>query len=264
MYAKKSLGQHFVRCEWVISTLVKSAGVSRGDAILEIGPGTGALTRALAKNADRVIAVEKDERMAEELKKFLKKMSVNNVAVATGDILKYVPDSVWNMCQTESGTYKIVANIPYYLTSRLLRVIFEKWPRPEAIVLTIQKEVAQRIVAKPPKMNLLAFSVQFFGKPEIIKTVPAECFYPKPKVESAIIKITPHKDVLSTEKREKIFKVAKTLFSSPRKTVLNNLSRLLGKGGARDALDKTGIPQNKRAGELSINDIAGLAGYVPD
>ena len=257
MYAKKSLGQYFLRCEWVISTLVKSAAVSPEDTVLEIGPGTGALTRALAKNAGRVVAVEKDERMARELEKSLADKNIRNAEVLTGDALKFVPSLAWY-------EYKIVANIPYYLTSRLLRLLFEEWPRPELIVLTIQKEVAQRIVAKPPKMNLLAFSVQLFGKPEIIKIVPAECFYPKPKVESAIRKITPHKDVLPPEKREKIFKVAKALFSSPRKTILNNLSQILGKEEVKSLLDKTGLAHNKRAGELLVRDILNLANHVLD
>ncbi len=248
MYAKKSLGQHFLRCRWVISTMINAAKLNPTDTVLEIGPGTGVLTKALAKNADRVLTIEKDERMAEELKKSLNEGGFSNIEVVPKDILKFVPTL---------DQYKVVANIPYYLTSRLLRFVFEEWPRPELIVLTVQKEVAKRIVARPPKMNLLAFSVQFFGKPEIIKTVPPECFYPKPKVESAIIKITPRREELTNI--EKTFKVAKAIFSSPRKTVLNNLSQFCGRMVAKRTLDKAGIEHRKRGGELSVEDIIRLS-----
>lgn len=261
MKAKKSLGQHFLRCRWVVSTMIHAAKLNPNDAVLEIGPGTGVLTKALAKNAGRVLAIEKDKRMAEELKKSLNAGGFSNVEMAIGDVLKYVPDSIWNTNRAKHGAYKIVANIPYYLTSRLLRLIFEGWPKPELIVLTVQKEVAKRIVARPPKMNLLAFSVQFFGKPEIIKTIPQECFYPRPEVESAIIKITPHKE--RPANREIIFKIARAIFSSPRKTILNNLSRLFGKEAAKKLLDGAKIEHRKRGGELSVEDIIRIS-YVPN
>jgi len=246
--AKKSLGQYFTRCQWVISTLVKSAGVGPEDFVLEIGPGTGILTRALAAQANRVLAVEKDERLADELKKSLKKERCSNVEVVMADILRFTPIF---------SRYKIVANIPYYLTSRLLRLIFEEWSQPEVLVLTVQKEVAQRIVARPPKMNLLAFAVQFFGRPEIVKIVPPACFSPRPKVASAIIKIVP-REKIPVVRQEEVFRVARAVFSNRRKTVLNNLSGLMGKECAKAILDKTGIEQRRRGGELAINDIVSI------
>lgn len=229
--------------------MIHAAKLGQTDTVLEIGPGTGVLTRALAKNAGCVLAIEKDERMAEELKKSLNDGGFSNIEVMSEDILHFVPIL---------DRYKVVANIPYYLTSRLLRLIFEEWPRPELIVLTIQKEVAQRIVARPPKMNLLALSVQIFGTPEIIKKVPAECFYPKPAIESAILKISYISDRILKEagvSPKDFFTIAKTLFGKKRKTILNNLANLAGKEKAREILARSRINEQKRAEEFSVEEI---------
>lgn len=275
MYAKKSLGQHFLRCNWVVQTLVKTAEVGPQDTVLEIGPGTGVLTRELARRAKKVIAVEKDEGLIKELKKSLKNWGINNVAMVSGDILKKLtPNRVWvnNPTQTRLGTdegYKVVANIPYYLTSRLLRLLLEKEPRPEAIVLTIQKEVAERICAKPPQMNLLALSVQAYGKPEIIKKVPASCFYPKPGVDSAIIKISDISDRFFTgfpearlpaggppSQREidqkEFFKIIRLAFSQKRKTLTHTLGKPFGRKTVEDALKKLKLNPRTRPEVLAL------------
>ncbi|QQG44869.1 MAG: ribosomal RNA small subunit methyltransferase A [Candidatus Sungiibacteriota bacterium] len=218
MYAKKSLGQHFLRCRWVISTLVHAAELKSTDTVLEIGPGTGILTRALARRAKKVIAVEKDEKLAEELRIRLADGNIKNVTIISGDILKVLP-------RAKLGTgYKVAANIPYYLTSRLLRVLLEQKQQPSLMVLTVQKEVAQRITAKPPHMNLLALSVQAYGKPEIIKTVPASCFWPKPRVDSAVIKIRLKTKVAGNDtKLRGLFTLARSAFGQKRKTLRRSL-----------------------------------------
>src|SRR3989344_2272710 len=135
---KKSMGQHFLKCQWVAQTMIKTADLGTTDTVLEIGPGTGALTRELIKHAGRVIAIEKDEKLAENLKSALKKEGAINIKIITGDVLEFLssPNAGRQILNTK---YKVVANIPYYLTSRLLRLLLESNSRPELIVLTIQK-----------------------------------------------------------------------------------------------------------------------------
>lgn len=296
MYAKKSLGQHFLRCNWVVQTLVKAAEVGPQDIVLEIGPGTGVLTRELARRAKKVIAVEKDEGLIKELKKSLKNEGINNVAMVSGDILKKLtPNRVWfnNLTQTRLGaagscgpsskllpnSYKLIANIPYYLTSRLLRLLLEKEPRPKIIVLTIQKEVAERICAKPPQMNLLALSVQAYGKPEIIKKVPASCFYPKPGVDSAIIKISDISDRFFTGfpevglpagsppsqrkiDQKEFFKIIRLAFSQKRKTLAHTLGKPFGRKAVEKALKKLKQPLTARPEELSPEEWTALISWL--
>ncbi|TSC75828.1 MAG: 16S rRNA (adenine1518-N6/adenine1519-N6)-dimethyltransferase [Parcubacteria group bacterium Gr01-1014_33] len=221
---KKSLGQHLLRCEWVISALIHVAEITKKDTILEVGPGTGILTRALAKHAKKVIAVEKDAAFIDTLRAGIPQ----NTEIIQGDILRLLPNllSSYNL---QPNSYKLVSNIPYYLTSRLLRLLLAGDTKPETIVFTIQKEVAQRITVKPPQMNLLALSVQSFGTPEIIKDIPAACFSPKPKVDSAIIKISRISDKFFTENKidqKLFFNVVKRAFSQKRKLLSNSLASL--------------------------------------
>ena len=208
---KKSLGQHFLVCLWVTDTIIDAAELSSHDTVIEIGPGTGALTRVAASRVKRLIAVEKDERLADQLTADLQKEGIDNVEVVKGDILRvlkspltlfqsgdFAPSFIkgrraaisLETCKLPATTYKLVGNIPYYLTGRLMRLVFETAHKPSRIVFTIQKEVAERIVAEPPSMSILALSVQAFGHPHIIKRVPPGCFSPPPDVESAIISIS--------------------------------------------------------------------------
>lgn len=252
MYGKKSLGQHFLRCQWVVSTLVKAADLKPNDTVLEIGPGTGVLTRALAARVKNVIAVEKDEMLAERLRA----EELPKAAIITGDVLQICPRL------SLGHRYKVVANIPYYLSSRLIRVLLEQKQKPEVVVLTIQKEVAQRIVAKPPKMNLLALSVQASGRPEIIKTVPASCFWPKPKVDSAIIKISGISDEFFQKNaidKEFFFAVARRAFSQKRKMLTSSLRPLLGQ---HPVLAKVGLQDKARPQELTPEQWAKLVTVI--
>lgn len=254
--AKKSLGQHFLRCNWVATTLIKTARLTPDDTILEIGPGTGILTRALALHAKQVIAVEKDERLAAELRNSLLKENITNVQIISGDILELLKSHF-----NKNTKYKAVANIPYYLTSRLLRLILESEQKPELIIFTIQKEVAKRITAKPPKMNLLALSVQAYGNPEIIKIVPAECFYPKPKVDSAIIKISDISDQFFKRHdiEEKLFfEVIRKAFNQKRKILTRSLASYKIKPQLEKTLGELGIKTTARPQELTLKQWATL------
>lgn len=263
MYAKRSLGQHFLRCDWVASTLVKTADLGPDDTVLEIGPGTGILTRELAKSAGQVIAVEKDELLASKLRMELAGEKIYNVIVFEGDVLKLTKSDFVRISKSDFNSLnfnslKIVANIPYYLTSRLLRLLLENRPWPALIVLTIQKEVAQRITAKPPHMNLLALSVQAFGRPEIIKTVPASCFWPKPKVDSAIIKISNISDAFFTKNaidKALFFEIVRRAFSQKRKLLTSSLRSYFGQ---HPVLTKAGLPDKARPQELDLEQWAKL------
>src|SRR3989344_9497149 len=164
--ARKSLGQNFLINPHIIDKIVTTAKISKNDTVIEIGPGTGNLTKNLVEQAGKVIAIEKDHRLIELLEETLKNHP--NVEIIEDDILKFDPEILNTKYLIHNTGFKIVANIPYYITSNFLRIIFERWPKPELIVLMIQKEVAQRIMAKPPHMNLLALSVQYYSEPEII------------------------------------------------------------------------------------------------
>ena len=157
MFPNKLLGQNFIRCPWVTATMIKAAELNDSDMVLEVGAGTGILTKELAKKSKKVIAIEKDKNL---IVQYLTSLSnkYQNIEIIEGDVLKKFSEisTTYNLLPT---TYKLVSNIPYYLTSRLLRVLLEKGPSPQTIVMTVQKEVAERICAKPPKMNLLALSV---------------------------------------------------------------------------------------------------------
>jgi 16S rRNA (adenine1518-N6/adenine1519-N6)-dimethyltransferase len=246
----KRLGQNFLIDKNALRKIVEAASLSKDDVVLEVGPGIGNLTIELAKRAKKVIAVEKDKRMVEILKERLKEEKIENVEIVNEDILKFLPSF------KPKTPYKVVANIPYYLTSRLIRNLLEMERKPKLIVLMVQKEVAQRICAKPPKMNLLAVSVQFYAKPEIISFVSKNCFWPRPKVDSAIIKISSIKKQKATKDEKLFFKVVKAGFSHPRKQLINNLSEGLRKNKkiVEEWLLSCGISPNKRAENLSVKD----------
>ena len=253
MYAKKSLGQNFLRCDWVVDEIIRAAELTAEDTVLEIGPGTGVLTRALAKKAGRVIAVEKDERLAAELRASLRKERIGNVEIRKDDILSLLKSHF----NREISYNKIVANIPYYLTGHLFRLIFEQDCLPKTIVLTIQKEVAERVAAEAPHLSLLALSVQAFGTPAIIAVVPASCFFPQPKVDSAILKISGISgDFFRKNKIEKtvFFETARKGFSQKRKTLANSLAPLAGgdKSVIARVLSAVGLDPRARPEELSL------------
>ena len=252
---KKSLGQHFLTCPWVLSDMTQAAHLSSSDTVLEIGPGTGVLTRPLAARVKKVIAIEKDEQLARTLTLQLKSEHITNVDILEGDILTHVP--------ALPPQYKIVANIPYYLTARLLRLFLEKQEKkPSSIVLTIQKEVAQRIIEQAPHENLLALSVQVFGTPRIIAVVPASCFSPKPKVDSAIISISDISDEFFTSRhiqKDAFFQLLHLAFTQKRKMLTNTLSSIASKKDIESDLRAIGVNTHARPQELQKEQWALLA-----
>ena len=241
----KGLGQNFLINKGVLKTIINAAKLNSDDIIMEIGPGTGVLTQELAKKTKKVLAIEKDPKMCEILKKTLKEFK--NVEIINQNILNYSLPAI---------NYKLIANLPYYITSLVIRKFLENENQPKEMILMVQKEVAQRICSKPPKMNLLAASVQFYAKPEIISYVSKESFWPKPKVESAILKITPYNESKGWASTKAFFKIMKAGFSQPRKQLANNLVNVLklNKEAVKSWLLKNNIKPEQRAETLEIDD----------
>ena len=254
----KRLGQNFLIDKRAIKKLIRAVELQPKDIILEIGPGIGTLTIELAKKVKRVVAIEKDQKMVEILKETLK--DYENVEIVKGDILKTQNSKLKNI------NYKVVGNLPFYLTAPVIRKFLElPEARPRAMVLVIQKEVGQRICAKPPDMNLLAVSVQFYAKPEIISYISKKSFWPQPKVDSAIFRITPP---INADRKlidaDLFFRIVKAGFSHPRKQLINNLSRLrqdfggqakkINKEEIKNWLLKNNIRPSQRAETLSVGD----------
>lgn len=268
MTAKKSLGQNFLTNKNKIGEIISALALKDSDTVIEIGPGHGEITRELAtrdkRQGMRIIAIEKDERLAEELRNSMR-MHGDRIEIITGDALKILPGLV-SSSRFQVSNYKVVGNIPYYITGFLLRILGELERKPEIIVLTVQKEVAERIAAEPPRMNLLAASVQLWAQPEIMGFIPKEYFSPRPKVDSAIIKLIT-RDGGQKTKREKqetdnYYKLIKILFKQPRKNILNNLLSVINKEDVCRILGKTDINPGDRPQDLDISQIERIAGKI--
>ena len=255
----KRMGQNFLINSATLNKVLEAAELNKEDIVLEIGAGLGNLTEELAKRVKMVIAVEKDKAMVDILKETLK--DYKNIKIIHGDALKFDHKKY----DLRAEGYKIVANIPYYLTSPIIRKFLESENKPSLMVLMVQKEVAQRICPKPPKMSLLAVSVQFYAKAEIVDYVPKKYFWPSPEIDSAIIKITPF-GILTASTNKKVdvdlfFKIVRAGFSQPRKQLVNNLSTIKSLNGV--GLDKNlvakwilknGLSPKQRAETLSVDD----------
>ncbi|MFH1393146.1 MAG: 16S rRNA (adenine(1518)-N(6)/adenine(1519)-N(6))-dimethyltransferase RsmA [Patescibacteria group bacterium] len=220
--AEKKFGQHFILSKKALVQIIAAAEIKKNDTIIEIGPGLGTLTQELSKSGAKIIAIEKDPVMINILSETL--ADYKNIKIIHSDARQI------SMSDIDVGhrykKYKIVANLPYNVATFLIHQWLESEKPPESMILMIQKEVAQRIIAKPPRMNLLAVSIQFYAEAKIVDYVPAEAFWPRPKVDSAIIKITPIKK-RSQKTRNVFFMVAKAGFSQPRKQLASNLAKKL-------------------------------------
>jgi len=253
LHAKKGLGQHFLVDEQVLKRLISAAELTANDTVVEVGPGLGILTRELAKKSGRVIAIEVDTRLASVLKETLALLP--NVDIINADVLASDPGALL----AKETPYKVVANLPYYIASAVLRHFLEASIKPRLMVVTVQKEVAQTIVAQPGKMRLLSVSVQFYGHPTIVYYVPARSFYPPPKVSSAILRIDLYdRPALAVKDEAAFFRVVRGGFSAPRKQLHNSLAQGLemSTGDAVALLKEAGINQKRRAETLSLEEWA--------
>ncbi|MDP3046198.1 MAG: 16S rRNA (adenine(1518)-N(6)/adenine(1519)-N(6))-dimethyltransferase RsmA [Chloroflexota bacterium] len=253
----KGRGQTFLVDETVLDTILAAAELASTDTVLEIGPGLGILTSALARQAGQVLAVELDARLAEHLRKGL--AIFPNVRLLQGDILT-LPDS-----DLPALPYKVVANIPYSITSAVLRRFLETPARPSRLVLMVQKEVAQRIVATPGRMSLLALSVQFYAVPRLVATVPASAFYPVPEVDSAILRLDTLAEPPVDVPAVRFFRTATAGFSQKRKQLHNSLGGGLGIPAAEMTrlLRSVNIDESRRAETLTLSEWAALTKVLP-
>jgi len=248
---KKSLGQNFLVDETALARVVAAAELTPDDAVLEIGPGLGSLTRHLASAARRVVAVELDGALLPALRHVLQPYS--NVEIIHGDILQLHPSSFI------LPPYKVVANIPYYITSAVVRHLLEAEARPALVVLTVQREVAERICAGPGDLSLLAVSVQFYSRPRLAARLPAGAFYPRPQVDSAVVKL----EVLpqpAFADADSFFAIVKAGFSQKRKQLRNSLSGGLRLDPAQvdGLLNRAGIDPKRRAETLTLDEWGAL------
>jgi len=260
------LGQNFLMNKAKLRKIADALELKKGDTVIEIGPGRGELTKELRiKNKElRIIVIEKDAELIKNLEFRIKDLGLDkNIEIIEGDALKEIKNQISKIKNTDKKSkivenLKITGNIPYYITGYLLRILGELELKPSLIVLTIQKEVAQRITAKPPKMNLLAASAQFWAEPKIIGYIPKKDFRPVPKVDSAIIKFNIK---TSNVQKLKYYKLIKILFKQPRKTIFNNFcgARNMSVDKCREKLLKAGIDPSDRPHNLNIEQIKKLS-----
>ncbi|MFA5358338.1 MAG: 16S rRNA (adenine(1518)-N(6)/adenine(1519)-N(6))-dimethyltransferase RsmA [Patescibacteria group bacterium] len=251
---RKGYGQNFLVDQEVLDDIVNSADLKKNDKVLEIGPGLGVLTERLAADAAKILAIEADPLMRKILVPKFKK--ILNVEIMAADALQL---SSGDISEKLGDDYKIVANLPYNITGKFLRKFLTMSPLPKSLVLMLQKEVAERIVARSGKMSLLAVAVQIYGEPKIVRVVASESFYPQPEVKSAIIKIVRRPEDFFVKQgvdAKKFWQIVRIGFSSRRKQLQNNLSAGLKieKDKIIKVLNKAKIAEKARAQELFLND----------
>ncbi len=253
---KKSLGQNFLHDPNALDRIVNAADLQPTDTVLEVGPGTGALSLKLAPLVQRLITVELDERLLPVLEDVLP----DSVELLHADILQTDVEAL-----VGDGDYKVVANLPYYITSAILRHLLEVKHKPTTLVLTVQQEVAERMVAKPGDMTVLAVSVQFYGKPKIVSKIGAAAFYPQPDVASAVVRIDVYpQPIVDVPGDEAFFKVVRAGFGQKRKQLKNSLGDGLQMTHATAAeyLTAAGIDPMRRAETLSLEEWAALTRQI--
>ncbi len=253
--ARKGLGQHFLVDRGVLDKIVSAAELASSDTVIEVGPGLGILTEELVKKAGKVIAVEVDSKLASALEKKLSKSP--QLTVLNADVLQLDPRELLD----SQRNYKVVANLPYYIAAPILRHFLEASLKPSLMVVMVQKEVGQSIAAAPGDMSILGISVQIYGKPTIVDYVPAQSFYPPPKVDSAIVRIDVYlRPSVEVSDIAGFFEIVKAGFSAPRKQIRNSLALGLQLNSAEvvGLLEQAGITPQRRPETLSLEEWAKL------
>lgn len=255
------LGQHFLNNASAIQKIVDAVGVSAGDTIIEVGPGEGAITAPLAtlcaERGATLYAIEKDTKLVIDIQKKIPLLAGH---VEHGDALAILPHLV-SRYNLQPTSYKLVGNIPYYITGNLLRIIGELKHKPSKIVLMIQKEVAERVSAEPGEMNLLAAATQYWGAPKILFTLKPKDFTPPPEVSSAVISIAPRLPA-TDHSPSSYYRFIKAAFKQPRKTLHNNLTEAfpdISREALAAIIEQNGLKTGVRAQELSVEKLEVLA-----
>jgi 16S rRNA (adenine1518-N6/adenine1519-N6)-dimethyltransferase len=256
-HAKKSLGQNFLKSHAVVEKMIVAGNVTSADVVLEIGPGKGVLTEALLKTGAHVVAIEKDRELLPMLReKFSQEIASQQLTLIQEDVLKFNPAT----CHLLNTTYKLVANIPYYITGEILEKFLSSAHQPTCAVLLVQKEVVQRIVARDGKESILSISVKAFGTPKSVMNVSKKYFSPAPKVDSAVLAIENiSKNNFKTVSEQKFFKIVKAGFAHKRKVLTSNLSAHIKKETLEAFLVEHGRSTSVRAEELSVSHWLSLA-----
>ena len=252
--ARKGLGQHFLVDRGALEKIVSAAQLASTDTVIEVGPGLGILTEELVKRAGKVIAIEVDPKLAASLKKRVSNSP--NLTVLNANILEL------NLMELASKhNYKVVANLPYYIAAPILRHFLETPFKPRLMVVMVQKEVGQSMVAAPGNLSIFAISVQLYSKPTIVAYVPAQSFYPEPKVDSAIMRIEVYPNpAIEVEDIASFFEIVKAGFSAPRKQIRNSLALGLQLDSVEivELLEQAGIAPQRRPETLSLEEWAKL------
>lgn len=252
--ANKTYGQNFLLNEVFLEDMIEKAGVKKGDWVLEIGPGVSTLTERLLEHGAQVLAVEKDPTFLPILKR-VKKDYPDTLRFEQADILKFhFVQNLRKLSGEESPCYKVVANIPYYITGKIIQVLLHAEVKPDSITILVQKEVAQNVVAKQGDLNILGLSVQMYADPEIAFLVPPHNFFPSPKVDSAVLHMKILKKPRVSVPDKPFFKLIKACFAGKRKQIHNTLANFLhiGKDGAEKFLTTAGIEPTVRPQDLSL------------
>lgn len=261
------LGQHFLTNANAIESIVSSLKLSDHTAVIEIGPGSGAITEPIVHCLEKqfgkgaqYVGIERDEILAKKLSEKFHNVGTN-ISFITGDARKELQKILIDIAKTHAS-FVLVGNIPYYITGFFVRLLGSLEPRPNTIVLTIQREVAERITAKQPHMNMLSASVEYWADAKILFHIPKTSFKPQPKIDSSVIELVPRKKI--DQKSENYYKTIKIIFSHPRKTTLNNIKEVAGGewGAIENAIQALGITNKTRSQELSVEIIKKISKIV--
>lgn len=257
MRAKKSLGQNFLMHAQTAERIALASGAGKGDTVLEIGPGTGMLTRALLARAGKVIAVEADAELMPALSEsFADDVAAGKLELIQGDIRSFDPAAI--------GPYAVVANIPYYITGEIIRDFLSARAKPRSMTILVQKEVAERI-ARDAKGSILSVAVRAYGTPSYAFTVPRGAFKPAPSVDSAVLHISDIRDPFADAAAEaRFFSVLKAGFAHKRKRLAKNLEEIASPEAVSLAFESLSLGENARAEELSVGDWRALAEHLAE
>lgn len=259
MKPKKSLGQNFLTSQKAVFEIINAGNLNKEDIVLEIGPGKGALTEDLLKKTRKVIAVEKDKNLVKFLEnKFEKEIEEKKLILLEEDILNFKIDNFLK----KGENYKIIANIPYYITGTIIEKFLSSEIKPLLMVLLIQKEVAERIIARNKKESILSLAVKFYGNPKLVYKVSAGSFFPKPKVDSAVLKIDIHNKKNDKILENNYFNILKQAFAFKRKYLLNNLKKGFPAIDWEGIFNSLGLNLKIRAEDLSLQEFLNLASQI--
>ncbi|OQA35511.1 MAG: Ribosomal RNA small subunit methyltransferase A [Parcubacteria group bacterium ADurb.Bin326] len=258
----KAKGQNFLIDGNIVNKIIKASNLKSNDVVLEVGPGLGVLTEKLLSSAGKVIAIELDRKASSMLKeRFVKEIKSGKLSLVEEDVLRVNFPAIG----LSDFEFKLVANLPYSITSKIFRLFLEVGPRPSEMVVMIQKKVARRIIAKPGDMSLLSLSVQLYSDPEVLFDVSPNCFWPAPEVDSSVVKLKLKKDINPADYKL-VFRLARMGFASKRKQLHNNLSGGLGKDNEaiKKIISELGWNEKIRAQDLSVPDWVTLSKRIQE